>query len=696
MKKTGKYINRDISWLSFNGRVLEEAKDRSLPLYERLKFLAIYSSNLDEFYKVRVASYRRSLSGPAEDVENSGPGTKSVLQEILRIVDKQQNEFGSIFWDELVPGLRENHIILLQDENLNKARRDFITRYFHTEAIPYINPLLLLKGKISPFLQDDAIYLAVKLLKKDKPGEAGSRKRKPRYAIVNIPVNPLPRFLQLPEKNGNHCIIFLDEIIRLNLDVLFPGYEIDSSYSIKLSRDADLGIDDEFTGDLAEKISSSLVKRKTGVPSRFLYDNRIPGPFLDFLRQCLKLSRDELVPGGRYHNFSDLFSFPNPFSPRLEIKTLPALINTELGSFPSMFDAIGTRDWMLHFPYHSYDPVIRFLNEAAIDPRVRELKVTQYRVAPDSAVVNALINANKNGKRVTVFVELKARFDEYANIQFAKIMKKAGIKIIYSIPGLKVHAKVALVLRKSSKGKRDAYAFLSTGNFNEKTARIYADHGLFTGNGKITSELMQLFNHLEDQDNKPKFKHLLVAQFNIKKEFTRLIDREIRNAENGKEARVILKMNGIDHRKMIDKLYEASGKGVQVDLLVRGICCLVPGKKYSKNITVTRIIDRYLEHARVFLFHNGGDPVMYMASADWMNRNLNRRIELGFPVYDEQIKREVMQILELQLQDNTRARILDDMHNNLKKPAGSRRIRAQIETYKFLKEREKESAGKSS
>jgi polyphosphate kinase len=428
------------------------------------------------------------------------------------------------------------------------------------------------------------------------------------------------------------------------------------------------------------------VKRKTGATARFLYDEKIPAAFLEFLVQSLKIPREELVPGGKYHNLSDLFSFPNPLSPNLEIKPLHPLHRKDLDSFSSMFEAIKARDWMLHFPYHSYDPVIRFLNEAAIDPKVKEIKTTQYRVASDSAVVNALLNAKNNGKKVTVFVELKARFDEYANLKFARIMSKAGIKIIYSIPGLKVHAKVALVLKKPVHDKQDSFAFLSTGNFNEKTARIYADHGLFTANDKIISELKDLFCFLENQDEKPMLKHLLVAQLNIKKELTKKIDREINNAAAGRKARLILKMNGLDHPKMIAKLYEAARKGVEIDLLVRGICCLVPGKKFSKNITVTRIVDRFLEHARVFVFHNGGDPEVYMASADWMNRNLERRIELGFPIYDEEIKKEVLEILHLQLKDNTKARILDSKHKNLKKPTGEDpKFRAQIEIYNFLK-----------
>jgi polyphosphate kinase len=655
--------------------VLDEAKDPALPLYERLKFLAIYSSNLDEFYKVRVAAYRRSSRD-----------SKDLLKQILGIVDRQQSELGSVFWKELVPQLRANRILLHQNQRLNKSRMDFIEQFFFYQVIPYLQPVLLLKGRVLPFLQNDAIYLAVRLVKKSGPGDEAKKKRKARTAIVNIPTDRLPRFIELPESRGQHCIMFLDDIVRLNLDALFPGYDIESSHSIKLTRDADLGIDDEFTGDLPNKISRSLVKRKTGTPARFLYDSKIPAPFLNFLIQGLKIPREELVPGGKYHNFSDLFSFPNPLSPKLENKSLPPLHKKELESYPSIFEAMKARDWMLHFPYHSYDPVIRFLNEAAIDPKVREIKTTQYRVASDSAVVNALLNAQNNGKKVTVFVELKARFDEHANLQFAKFMSKAGIKIIYSIPGLKVHAKVALVLRKPVKNKQEAYAFLSTGNFNEKTARIYADHGLFTCNEKITSELKDLFCFLENQDEKPKLKHLLVAQINIKKEFIKMIDREIRHAAAGRKARMILKMNGLDHPKMIGKLYEASRKGVDIDLLVRGICCLVPGMKYSKNIRVTRIIDRFLEHARVFVFHNDGNPEIYMASADWMNRNLDRRIELGFPVYNKEIKQEVLKILDMQLEDNTKARILDSEHNNLLKPTGEgRKFRAQIETYNFIK-----------
>jgi len=684
-KAAFQYINRDISWLSFNRRVLDEASDSGLPLYERLKFLAIYSSNLDEFYKVRVASYRRMLKHTGENPEANSANPAEVLTKILNIVDRQQNEFGRIFWKELVPELRRNNIILIQNRRLAKVHQDYIRQYFFEEVLPYVQAIMLLKGKISPFLRDGAVYLAIKLYRKSSKSDSSNKKRA-RYAIVNIPTDRLPRFIELPSLKDKHSIIFLDDLIKMNMEVLFPGYTIDSSYSIKLSRDADLDIGDEFSGDLAEKIQRSLVKRKTGLPSRFLYDQSMPGSILKQLQLTFNLAHEDLVPGGKYHHFSDLFSFPNPVSPKLEIKSLPPLAKKDLTMYSSLFEAMELRDWMLHFPYHSYAPVIRFLNEAAIDPKVIEIKTTQYRVAPDSAIVNALINARKNGKKVTVFVEVKARFDEHANLQFAKTMKKAGIRIIYSIPGLKVHAKVALVLRKSSRNRKSAYAFLSTGNFNEKTAKIYADHGFLSSDENITSELKLVFNHLEDQTLKFKLKHLLVAQFNIKEKLIKKINHEIKNAKDGKPAWMILKMNGIDHKKMIDKLYEASQAGVKIDLIVRGICCVVPGEPFSENITITRIVDQFLEHARVFVFGNQGDPEIYMASADWMNRNLNRRIELCFPIYDKLIKKEVMEILQLQLHDNTKARHLDHSHNNLPiHSAGKRKIRAQIETYKLLK-----------
>jgi polyphosphate kinase len=682
---SGNYMNRDISWLSFNNRVLDEARDKRLPLYERLKFLAIYSSNLDEFYKVRVANYRRILNQSPAIHQKPSPDSSHVLSEILRLVDHQQQEFGKIFWKELVPELKKNNITLIKNKRLSGLHRAFVDTYFREELIPCLQPIVLLSDNIAPFLKDGFIYLAIKMYKRSKQADT-VKKRKARYAIVNIPTDQLPRFIELPKVKERHTIIFIDDIIRMNLDSLFPGYIIDSSYSIKLSRDADLELGDEYSGDLAEKISKNLAKRKTGIPSRFLYDNSIPDSFLKLLRRNFNLSHGDLVPGGRYHHFSDLFSFPNPLSPKLESKTLPTLVKTDLAQYSSMLEAMEKKDWMLHFPYHSYDPVIRFLNEAAIDPDVKEIMATQYRVASNSAVVNALVNARNNGKKVTVFVEVKARFDEYANLQFAKMMKKTGIKIIYSIPGLKVHAKIALVLRKSSKGRKNEYAFLSTGNFNEKTAKIYSDHGLFTCNENICSELKKVFSYLENQNRTVDLKHLLVAQFNLKKELSRKINREIKNAKSGKPAWMVLKMNGIDHKKMIDKLYKASQAGVKIDLIVRGICCVIPGEPYSENITITRIVDRFLEHARVFVFGNGGEPEIYMASADWMNRNLESRIELCFPINDKIIKKEVMEILLLQLRDNTKARQLDKEHHN--RPIHSeekQKIRAQTEIYKLLK-----------
>lgn len=682
-----KQLNRDISWLSFNYRVLEEARDKRLPLYERFKFMAIYSSNMDEFYKVRVAAYRSLLGIPDDEKKRLKEKPEEILKKIQAIVNKQQIVFGEIFRDELIPALEKNNIILLQNGELAPENQEYINEYFHEEIIPYLQPVLLVKGQILPFLRDNDIYLAIKLYRKSKK-KLDNKRKKARYAIVNIPTETIPRFILLPVIDGKHYIAFLDEIVRNNLNTLFPGYEIDSSFSIKLSRDADLHIEDEFAGDLVEKISKNLRKRKTGVPSRFLYDSAIPVDFLKLLRTALNLSKEDLVAGGKYHNFSDFYEFPNPLAPKLENRPLIPLRIKELDKADSMFTAISEKDWILHFPYQSYDYVIRFLNEAAIDRKVEEIKVTQYRVAAHSVIVSALISAARNGKKVTVFVEVKARFDEFLNLHFAEEMKNAGVKIIYSIPGLKVHAKVALVIRKPSKSKKDTYAFLSTGNFNEKTAKLYADHGLFTSDVNITDELKNIFIYLEDQQMKFDFKHLLVAQFNMKSDLINKIDREIEFATNGKSAWMILKMNGLEEKKMIDKLYEASGKGVKIDLIIRGICCLIPGKKFSENITITRIVDRFLEHARVMVFHNDGNDEVYLASADWMSRNLNRRIEVGFPIYDPMIKKEVMDILNLQLTDNTKARILDSEHNNLVKTSDNKnkkKIRAQVDTFRYLR-----------
>nr|WP_320119131.1 polyphosphate kinase 1 [uncultured Marinifilum sp.] len=684
------FLNRDLSWLSFNKRVLEVATNKELPLYERIKFLAIYSSNLDEFYRVRVGTYKRFTELPPEDKKNLRENPDIILKKINAEVDRQQNQFGDIFRNQIIPELKENNIILLQNEKLSDEHHQFVKDFFLENVLPHAQPMLLLKKQVQPFLQNNAIYLAVKLYKRrSKKEEEGTHKKpRARYAIIKVPCHHFPRFIELPEIDGKHYIMFLDDIIKLRMKILFPGYKIDSSYSFKLSRDADLLIEDEYSGDLIEMIERSLIKRETGTPSRFLYDESIPKGFLKFLKDSFDLKPNDMVKGGRYHNFQDFFAFPNPKHPELEIEAYHPISVDELkvGS-KSIFKTVRKKDRILHFPYQSYAYVIRFLNEAALDPKVEEIKATQYRVADNSAVVNALINAARNGKKVTVFVEVKARFDEETNLRSAREMRKAGVKIIYSIPGLKVHAKIALIKRK---GDKKDYAFLSTGNFNEKTAKIYADHGFFTADQEIIHDLTQLFDYLENKTPGYTFKKLLIGHFNLKSELIRLIDREIENVKSGNKGHIILKMNGMQEREMIQKLYEASEKGVKIDLILRGICCLKPNQKYSKNIRVIRIVDQFLEHARAFYFYNKGENQLYLSSADWMNRNLHRRIECAFPIQDLAIKKELIHILKIQLADNTSARILDAKLNNIpvSRKENEPLVRSQIKIMEYLKNKE--------
>lgn len=689
------YFDRDLSWLSFNYRVLLEAADKSLPLYERIKFLAIYSSNLDEFFRVRIASVRSLLTVKKKKRQELDYSPEELYKKIFKEIDRQLNEFGEIFNQQILPELSSHHVHLLQGMPEHEEHIEFVEQFFEDEVSPFMHPELLRRKRIRHFLRDNVLYLAVKLYSQREKSEntveeSGDKETAARRAIVLVPTQYLPRFIELPQINGEHYFMFLDDIVRFNLQKnVFRGYQVDSSYSIKLNRNADLLIEDEFSGDLVEKISKSLRKRQTGIPARFLYDQEMPGSFVDYMADTFSLKRGDLVAGGRYHNFHDFFGFPNPFAPALERESYSPMRIEALDHFTTMADAMDQQNWMAHFPYHTYDYVLRFLNGAATDPDVKSIKTTQYRVASNSAIVNALIRAAQNGKDVTVFVELKARFDEQANLKSAQEMKEAGVNIIYSLPGLKVHAKVAMVEREVA-GELVGYAFLSTGNFNEKTARIYADHGYFTKDKLIIDDLKELFKHLAKPEYKPVgFNQLLVAQFNMRRKFYRMIDREIDHVAAGRKGEVLIKLNNIEERGMINKLYEASQAGVKIRMLVRGICCLKPGiKGMSENITVTRIVDQFLEHARVFAFHNNGADELYMGSADWMDRNLQRRIEVVFPILDPILKSEVLEILRIQLQDNVKAAHLNaQMDNLMVKPVeGEKLVRSQIEIYNRIQE----------
>lgn len=680
MRSNYQYLERDISWLSFNHRVLLEADDDSLPIYERINFISIYSSNLEEFYQIRVADHKAIISGARAD-EESIRQAEHIVQTITKIVNNQLEDRIRIYERKILPELARNHIIFYQGPEVEDFHKDFISNYFQEEIFPYLQPIPVWKEYISNFLRDNRLYLAVRLYLLD------NQDRRPYYFIFKLPYSKVPRFIELPEHNGNFYLMFMEDIIKANIGKLFPAFRVDCAYCFKISRDADILIDDSSTGNIVEQVKKKVKKRKIGAVCRFVYDRQMPDDFLEFIRKSYDINPDELVPGDKHLNLEDLCHLPNPNKalkncPKPQPMTLQCLDEKS-----SIFRYVRQRDLLLHFPYYSFNHLIHFLYEAVHDPATKEIMITQYRVAENSAVINTLIAAAQNGKKVTVFVELKARFDEENNLQTAEMMQRAGIHIIYSIPGLKVHAKVALVLRQNSRGEQiRSYAYVSTGNFNENTAKVYADTGLFTCNRIIVDDLHNLFQVLQQNNPNPKFKRLLVAQFNLVPTLKRLIHREINLAKKGKQGRIILKMNALQDQAMIEELYKASEAGVKIDLIIRGICCLKPEQPYSANITVTRIVDSFLEHTRIWYFENNGKPIVYLGSPDWMRRNLYRRIEAVTPVTGKN-KDEIIDMLNIQLTDNRKACKLDANLNNIFKRNDKPEIRAQYTFYNYLKER---------
>lgn len=682
MENSHKYFKRDISWLSFNYRVLLEAEDETLPIYERIKFLSIYSSNLEEFYEIRVAEHRGVIM-KKNFTEESGAEAEETLAEITEEVNRQQREYYRIF-SKVLQELNRQDIYLYQDSRPEPFHEEFVHNFFNEEVFPFLSPVMIQAGDIRTFIRDRRLYLVIRMVKKSK------RMAEPDYyyALMKIPYAKVPRFIELPTHEGKHYIMFIDDIIRANLSSIFPGYVVESCYSIKISRDADIYLDDEKGGNIVENIRKKVKKRKIGALSRFMYDSNMPDDFLAFICNAFGITTDDLVLGGRYNNLQDLIKLPNPRGKELEQQVPSPMRVPFLDEMGSVFRAVKKRDILLHFPYQSFDYLIRFLMEAAFDPKVDEIKITQYRVAENSAVINTLISAAQNGKKVTVFVELKARFDEENNMSTAERMEQAGIRIIYSIPGLKVHAKVAVILRKDTEDgcKRRDFAYLSTGNFNEKTARIYSDMALLTSNAELITDINKVFAVLEGKLAGPTFRHLLVARFNMVPELTRMIHREIEHVKAGRKGRIVLKMNGLHDQNMINELYNASENGVEIDLIVRGICCLVPNRPFSANIRVTRIVDMFLEHSRIWYFYNDGEEDLFLTSADWMRRNLNRRIETAFPILNAEIKQCIIDILKIQLQDNVKACLIDEhLHNNFKRDDNPVKVRAQLAIYEYLK-----------
>ena len=678
------YFKRDISWLSFNYRVLLEADDDSLPLYERINFISIYSSTLEEFYKIRVAEHKAIASGGQSD-DMTQEEARHLIHQITEAVNSQMEDRIRIYEHKIVPALRRHHIIFYQSkQEVEPFHQEFISNFFKEEIFPYLQPVPVCKNRIKTFLRDNRLYLSVRVTRKD----TGEKE----YYIIKLPYSKVPRFIELPRQGENFYLMYMEDIIKANINRMFPGYDLDCSYCCKISRDADIFVDDATSSEvMVEQLRKKVKKRKIGAVCRFVYDRKMPADYLEFLVDAFGINRDDLVPGDKHLNLEDLAHLPNPSKELCtQLKPRPMTLNC-LDEKESIFRYVSKKDLMLHFPYHSFEHFIHFLYEAVHDPSCKEIMITQYRVAENSVVINTLIAAAQNGKKVTVFVELKARFDEENNLATAEMMKRAGIHIIFSIPGLKVHAKVALVLRYNKEGKQTrSYAYISTGNFNEKTARIYADSGLFTSNEIIVNDLYTLFRVLQKEVTEPKFKRLLLARFNLLPELRRRIGSEINMAKAGKEARIILKMNALQDPAMIDALYKASEAGVKIDLIVRGICCLIPNQPYSRNIRITRIVDSFLEHARVWYFHHGGKPLLFMGSPDWMRRNLYRRIEAVTPILDEDLKQQLIDMLVIQLKDNRKAGWVDENLNNvLKRNPKEEPVRAQYAFYEYLKGKNK-------
>ncbi|MDR2692272.1 MAG: polyphosphate kinase 1 [Dysgonamonadaceae bacterium] len=670
------YFNRDISWLSFNYRVLLESEDLTLPIYERIKFLSIHASNLEEFYKIRVAEHRSVIMQKVHSEEDPAEA-EQILEEIKQEVTRQQREFFRIFSDEILPELAREKIVLYMNAQPKPEHREFIRDYFMEEIFPFLQPVMLLDIRV--FIRDNRLYQVAQLRKKGT-GEII-------YALNKIPYEKVPRFVELPPIGDTRYYMFAEDVISANLSEIFTGYTVEGSYNIKISRDADIFIDaDTGNKNLVQTIKEKVKKRKIGNVCRFVYDRQMPPECLRYLSETFGILPENLIPDYTHLNMEDLVKLPNPAGKELEAPAQTPLRIPELDKAAWLFPVIRKKDIFIHCPYHTFDYFIRFLMEASLNPNIDEIRVTQYRVAQDSEIIASLINAAKNGKKVTVFVELKARFDEENNLFTSEMMNNAGIKIIYSLPGLKVHAKVALVIEKGSEKKRRSYACLSTGNFNEKTARVYSDMAVLTSGKTLTGEIIRLFDVLGTQNRNITFNKLWVAQFNLIPNLIRKIQQETAAAKAGNKAHIILKMNGLQDTVMIDELYKAAEAGVKIDLIIRGICCLKPNQPYSRNIRIVRLVDMYLEHSRIWYFYNGGKENLYLTSADWMKRNLYRRIETAFPVLDKQIKKTVLSILDIQLKDNVKACLIDENLNNVFFPAPpeGEEIRAQEKIYELI------------
>ncbi|ENC9555608.1 polyphosphate kinase 1 [Aeromonas hydrophila] len=681
MSTDKQYEEKELSWLSFNERVLQEAMDKTVPLIERVRFLGIFSSNQDEFFKVRVSDVKRRI------LINEVHGGDDEAKVLLRAIQQKVMALGEAFdntYKELLIALARHNIFLVNEYQLSESIQQWLRVFFKEKVLRHIIPILLNK-EVNPvkFLKDEYTYLAIEMKKNGQVIQ---------YALVEVPTDDLPRFFQLPPEGTRRKkqIIILDNVIRFCLDEIFKGffdYDEIAAYAVKLTRDAEYDLSDQLDLSLVDKMSDGLKQRLTAMPVRFVYEREMPAAMISFLKLKLQISSyDAIMPGGRYHNFKDFIGFPNVGRDYLENPKLPALDCRDFDGFVNAFDAITKQDILLYYPYHKFHHFTELVRQAAFDPAVSAIRINIYRVAKKSRIIHSLIDAANNGKKVTVVVELRARFDEAANIDWANILTDAGVKVVFGVPSLKIHSKLCLITR-HEQGEAVRYAHIGTGNFNEKTAKIYTDFSLLTRHPDITAEVEGVFEYIEYPYRRYKFNHLLVSPINSRRQLYRLIDNELANAKAGQPSSITLKINNLVDRDLINRLYAAGQAGVPIQMIIRGMCALRPGVPgLSDNIRVISIIDRFLEHPRVMVFHNKGNPQLYISSADWMSRNIDGRIEVGTPIYDERLKQRILDILELQLSDTCKARVIDaDQKNEYVKRGNRRKIRSQVAIYDYLK-----------
>ncbi|MBN1598962.1 MAG: polyphosphate kinase 1 [Bacteroidales bacterium] len=681
-KRQQKTINRELSWLSFNDRVLQEAQDKAnVPLIERIHFLGIFSNNLDEFFKVRVASVKRMIDIQEGKKRVEGEKPNRLMNKIQKKVIKLQNKFETTFHN-IVGELEAHNIFIINEKELNPEQETYARKYFKEKVLPVISPIMLQNVYSFPYMKDKSIYLAMKLTSADKS-------IRNEYALLEIPTDTVPRFINLPSDSDRKFIILLEDLIRFAADDIFAIFQFDNceAWTIKLTRDAELDMDNDVSQSFLEMISKGVMGRRTGQPVRFVFDNSIAIDLLEYIIDQLGLDEaSNKIPGGRYHNFKDFIKFPDLGGSELVYEKISPVTHKMIRNNESIIDVMKRKDFMLHVPYQDFNIFIRLLQEAAIDPKVTEISLTVYRVANNSKVINALMNACRNGKQVNVVIELQARFDEEANIYWSRRLEEVGANIFFGIPRLKVHAKLVNITRTENR-REVLYSCVSTGNFHEGNAAVYSDLILFTADTRITYEVKKVFEFFAHTYRNQSYKHLIASPLYMRRKFYRLIENEIRNANAGKKAKIILKINNLVDNEIIYKLYKANNAGVEIILIIRGICSLIPGiEGMSENIKAISIVDKFLEHARFMIFHNNGNELYFISSADWMGRNLDRRIEIACPIYDKDIQKEIKDMVNIQLQDNVKARIINEEQDNTYVASSSKeKIRSQFVLHDYYR-----------